>query len=317
MARRPDTFIVGAPKSGTTSLYAYLREHPDVFMSREKEPEYFAPDVVHMRRTGALSYPDDEARYLALFKAAATETRVGEASASYLASRAAPGLIRKFAPDARIIVMLRNPVDLVYSLYEHRVTHGSEWIGDFESALAADDDRRHGRRLQLGRGGIGAAYRDYASLGEQLERWLDAFPRERVHTIVFDDFIADTAGAYARVLRYLEVDPDFRPASFTVRNARHRVRSGPVRVLLNNGLTRWLSRSATPALVGERRAAKLANRFSRARVGRAPLASQPMAKATRASLEDEFHEDVERLGGLIRRDLATEWFGRQASDSAA
>jgi hypothetical protein len=317
MTRRPDTFIIGAPKAGTTSLYAYLREHPQVFMSREKEPEYFAPDMVHMRRGRPYLHPQDEGRYLALFSRVTTQIRVGEASASYLASHEAPRLLRGFQPDARYIAIVRNPVDLLYSLHGHRVAHGSEWIEDFAAALEADEDRRNGRNLQLGRAGRGAAYRDYAMLGEQLRRWFDEIGRERIHTIVFDDFIANTALEYAKVLRFLAVDDALEPPATGARNVSHRRRSGLMPLVLQNSLVRWVSRQALPAVVGERATAKLARRVDRQRFVREPVTIKPMATETRAQLELEFNDDVAELGALIGRDLKAEWFQRGQHDAAA
>lgn len=316
MKRRPDTFIIGAPKAGTTSLYAYLREHPQVFMSREKEPEYFAPDMVHMRRGRPFLYPTDEKRYMALFSRTNREIRVGEASASYLASHEAPRLIRAFQPDARIIAILRNPVDLIYSLYGHRVAHGSEWIDDFSAALEADDDRRNGRRLQLGRAGRGAAYRDYAMLGEQLQRWFDEFGEERIHTIIFDDFVANTEIEFAKVLKFIEVDDQFKPPAFAARNTSHRTRKGLMPLVFRNSWVRWLSRRGLPTLLGERLTAKLARRVDRQRFLREPIRIQLMASETRAQLEREFEQDVERLGALLGRDLKREWFGSGVATSA-
>lgn len=316
MKRRPDTFIIGAPKSGTTSLYAYLREHPQVFMSREKEPEYFAPDMVHMRRGRPYLYPIDEKRYMALFARANREIRIGEASTSYLASHEAPRLIRMFQPDARIIAILRNPIDLIHSLYGHRVAHRSEFIGDFAAALEADEDRREGRRLQLGRAGRGSAYRDYAMLGEQLQRWFDEFGEERIHTIIFDDFVADTQSEFAKVLEFIGVDNQFKPPAFAARNTSHRARTGLMPLVFRNSMVRWLSRRAFPALVGERLTAKLARRIDRQRFLREPVTIKPMSRATRAELEGEFGPDLDKLGALLGRDLKREWFGSGVAASA-
>jgi sulfotransferase family protein len=315
--RKPDTFIIGAPKAGTTSLYGYLREHPQVFMSREKEPGYFAPDMPHPRRGQPYTFPTDEKRYMDLFSRAKTETRIGEASTSYLASLEAARLIHAFQPDARIIVMLRNPVDLIYSLYQHRVVHGSESIDDFGASLELDEDRRSGRRLHLGRAGRGSAYRDHGMLGEQLERWFDEFGAERIHTIVFDDFVADTETEFAKALKFLDVDDTFRLPTFEARNVSHRARKGPVALIFRNPLVRWFSRRALPAVIGERRTAKLSRRLDRQRFSREQITIQPMTAETRAQLEREFEPDVAKLGALLGRNLKEEWYGRGGSGAPA
>jgi hypothetical protein len=123
-SRRPNFFIIGAPKSGTTSLYEYLEGHPDVFMSPVKEPFYFSPDVSTGARQRYL-YAPDHAAYLELFASAAAEARIGEASTTYMVSHEAPELIGAFAPDALLIAMVRNPVDMVHSA-QRRVSQGAE-----------------------------------------------------------------------------------------------------------------------------------------------------------------------------------------------
>ena len=122
--RKPNFFIVGAPKTGTTSFYAYLDGHPDVFMSPVKEPNFFSPDVMGTHRQSRWKYPEETDGYLTLYENARDEKRVGEASTSYLVSHAAPQAVHDFAPDALIIAMVRHPVDLMYSLHNERVLTG-------------------------------------------------------------------------------------------------------------------------------------------------------------------------------------------------
>ncbi|MEP7158919.1 MAG: sulfotransferase, partial [Chloroflexota bacterium] len=256
MGRRPNLFIIGAPKTGTTSLYSYLEGHPDVFMSPVKEPMYFCPDVRGgLRRR--YEHGEDEADYLDLFMGAGTERYLGEASTRYLASKVAPQLIHEFEPDARIVAMVRNPVDLVHALHNERVSYGTEEITDFDAAIAADSDRMAGRRLRPGSDPLWAAYRNAALLGEQVERWFDTFGLERVHVIVFDDFGADTPGEFRRLLEFLGIDPQYQPATFEVRRSSHRRRGGPLRVALENPVARWFSHRALPAMLGRANSSRL------------------------------------------------------------
>ena len=138
---KPDFFIVGAPRCGTTAMYEYLRVHPDVYMPLHKEPMYFGQDLtqLHVRLT--------ERDYLALFAEARPGQRIGEATTWYLFSKTAASEIRDFSPDARIIIMLRHPVDVMYSLHRELLFYRGETIDDFAEALAAEADRREGRRL--------------------------------------------------------------------------------------------------------------------------------------------------------------------------
>jgi len=109
---KPDFFLVGAPRSGTTALYTYLKSHPEIFMSPIKETQFFAADLLGEHRPIRTW-----AEYLNCFSGAQSEKRIGEASALYLSSRSAPAAIKAFCATARIIVILRNPVDMMYSLY--------------------------------------------------------------------------------------------------------------------------------------------------------------------------------------------------------
>ncbi|HUR15861.1 MAG TPA: sulfotransferase [Candidatus Limnocylindrales bacterium] len=310
--RRPDVFIVGAPKTGTTSLYEYLQEHPDVFMSPVKEPSYFSPDVrVRPARRYQYRYPEDQAKYDELFADARDEKRLGEASTTYLMSVGAPGRIHEYSPDARIIAMVRNPVDLVYSLHNERVSNGLEWMTDFEQAMAADEARRRGEDLPHNLEGFGVAYRDNAYLGEQLQRWLDEFGPDRVHVILFDEFAKDTPGHYRRVLEFLDVDPDFQPASFAVHNVSHRRRGGIVQGLFANPVGRFVSRKLLPKVLGQARTARNLRRVRQSPLMRRKHERQPLRPELRKQLQDEFTPDVELLGRLLGRDLRSLWFGER------
>ncbi len=307
---KPNLFIVGAPKSATTSLYAYLEGHPEIYMSPVKEPFYFSSDV-HGSLRRPYHYPDDEAAYLALFEDATDQKWLGEASTNYLVSKVAAGLVHDFQPESRIIAMLRNPVDLMYALHNERVSNGAEPIVDFAAAVAAEDDRRAGRRLPENFNSLGAVYADNALLGEQLQRWLDAFGRERVHVIVFGDFARDTAGEFRKVLEFLAVDPTYTPASFEARNRSNRRRGGFVRGLVDSRVAQGLRHRVLPAVIGEKSAYRIARRFSRSRFNRRAYQRPPMSPELYAQLEEFFAPDVARLGRLIGRNLGAEWFGTE------
>ena len=309
--RRPNLFLIGAPKSGTTSLYEYLRGHPDVFMSPMKEPFYFSPDVTSGPRRRQLRHGRDEQAYLELFADAAEQRWVGEASTAYMVSSVAAGLVKEFVPDARLIAMVRNPVEVTHALHGERVSHGVEDITDFEQALDADDDRRAGRRLPEGSSPLGATYVDAGRFGEQLERWFAAFGRDRVHVIVFDDFAANTATSFEDVLRFLEIDPTYRPSSFKVHNPSHRMRGGLIGTLRRSPLGR-AARRLVSRVMGERRATRLARENRHSRVARSANVREPLPPALRQRLEQALEPDVARLSRLLDRDLGALWFNRPA-----
>jgi hypothetical protein len=308
--RRPNLFIIGAPKSGTTSLYEYLRGHPDVFMSVMKEPFYFSPDVVSGPRRRQLRHPVDEAAYLDLFADARAERWVGEASTGYMVSDVAAKLVAEFEPDARMIAMLRNPVDVAHALHDERVSHGTEEITDFQAALDAEPDRHAGKRLPAGTSRLGATYLPSGRFAEQLERWFSAFSRERVHVVVFDDFAADTAASFEEVLRFLDVDAGYRPSSFEIHNPSHRMRTGVVGTHRRSRAGRVL-RKLVGRVAGDRRATRLAREARHSRLARSSSAREPLSPALRDRLEAEFADDVARLGDMLGRDLASLWFARR------
>ena len=129
---RPDFFIVGAFKSGSTALYEGLRRHPQIFMPFHKEPLYFGDDLT--RRYGRMT----EADYLRLFRNAQPGQRIGEASTWYLYSTSAAHEIKQFSPDAKIVVVLRNPVDVMYAQHNQLIFNVIEDIPDFAEALGAE-----------------------------------------------------------------------------------------------------------------------------------------------------------------------------------
>ena len=137
----PNFFIVGAPKCGTTALYAYLAQHPDVFMSDPKEPHYFGSDLDFRYRRR----PSDQ-QYRSYFAGAGDRRRIGEGSVWYLYSECAADEIGQAVPDARIIVMLRDPVEMIPSLHSQFVYNGHEDLA-LADALAAEEDRAQGRRI--------------------------------------------------------------------------------------------------------------------------------------------------------------------------
>lgn len=313
VTRRPDLFIIGAAKSGTTSLYDYLHDHPEIYMSPVKEPAYFSPDVVSPRNSGANRL--DLARYLALFAGATDEKRVGEASPHYLYSRKAPGLIHDFQPAARIVAILRNPVDVAYSLHGQRLSNGTETIADFELALAADERPDAGgpnRRRMIDGGG---SYRDRARYAQQLQRWFEVFARDRCHLIILEDLTADTATVFRRLLEFLDVDPGYRPDSFQASNRSYRM-SGPWRRLITSGPIRWARHQMMPALVGGERAARLGRQLKQRPLIHRPTARSPLDPGLRLRLEDDFAADVARLSELLDRDLSTLWFQRPSGGTA-
>jgi hypothetical protein len=296
VAARPDFFIVGAPKSGTTAMYEYLRAHPQLFMPERKELRFFGSDL-EIRDRSQLGMDE----YLAFFAGSGAARRIGTAYVWYLFSQRAAAEIHEFAPNAEIIAMLRNPIEMVWSLHSEHLFNGNEDIRDFTGALDAEPDRRQGRRIPAhAHLPQGLLYSQVPRYAEQLERYFTTFGRDRVHAIVYDDFAADVRSSYRSALSFLGVDADFSPPAFEVINANKRTRSEWFRQFLARPpeLPRRLIRTVVPASV--RRAA-----YERAkRMNIAATRREPMSPATRERLRRVFEPEVERLSLLLDRDLS-------------
>ena len=198
----PDFLVLGAQKAGTTALYAYLRWHPGITGPSWKEVSFFDR---HWWR--------GEGWYRGQFPLRSGGQIVGEASPSYLFHPLAPERARTLVPDARLIALVRNPVDRAYSQYQHAVALGRELLS-FEDALAAEDERTRGEvdRLVADPRAFSGAWWDhtYVARGryaEQLERWLRVFPREQLLVVVTEELGAAPGETYAASLGFLGSAP--------------------------------------------------------------------------------------------------------------
>jgi hypothetical protein len=296
----PSFFIVGAPGCGTTFMHEHLRAHPDIFMPEVKEPSYFCTDLDYGTSADGRIFTRDLETYLALFQLVRKGQIAGEASPFYLYSTAAAGRIASFRPDARIIIMLRDPADMIRYLHARRYFVGSEDIERFEDALAAEDARQRGERLPADVWNVkGLFYREVGRYAEQVERYLITFPREQIKIIIFEEFRRDPVGTYRDVLRFLGVDTDqvLRPTqvnpSLGARNRRLH------RFLLTPSLRKGFRRVAPSALHRP-----LRDLITRANSRQSRPYLDPFL---RARLQAEYQPDVARLSELIGRDLMAIW----------
>ena len=291
---KPNLFIVGIPKAGTTSMHNYLAQHPEIFMSPYKEPYYFASDLNFSWRVRELS------QYLSLFNFSGTPKYIGESSPGYMYSKVAAKQIKEFCPTARIIVLLRNPIDMLYSLHGQLLLTAHEDILDFEEALSAQEDRRQGKRIpeRCDESKI-LLYFDIALYSSQLKRYLDLFGSENVHIVLFEDFSKNTAIAYRQTLKFLEVDPNFE-ARFDVHNRAKSLPNLAARsFLFKYPALKTLFRKVLPLswVAG-----------AREHLGRLTQPQRPknIDLAVRVRLRQQFQSEIEELSHLLDRDL-THW----------
>ncbi len=281
-------------------MYAYLREHPAIYLPERKELHYFGSDLVRRHRV-----PMSDDVYDQHYAAVPAGSIVGTAFVWYLYSQTAAEEIARVAPTARIVVMLRNPVDMLPALHAENLSNGNEDIDGFAEALAAEADRRAGRRIppeaHLPQGLL---YSEVPRYTEQLQRYFHAFGRDRVHVVIFDDFRRDPAKAYADVLRFLDLDAAFQPSSFEIINPRHRIRSQRMRRFLSHpsGVSRRMARAFVPQRLRHGLWARLAAANTRT------VSPPGVPPSVQQRLHSMFADEVERLSTLLDVDLSA-WRG--------
>ncbi len=310
--RLPDFFIVGQPKSGTTALYEMLRRLPQVFMSDLKEPRYFSSDLpspYQPRAPGeppAATYQD----YLDLFAPATPGQLVGEASTSYIWSRTAAREIAAARPDARIIAIFREPASFVRSMHLQLLQINVEKERRLRRALELEAQRRQGHALPdvVAHWPAVLLYTDRVRYTEQLRRYHEAFAREQVLALVYDDFRADNEGTLRRVLEFLglehegpvellEANPSVRMRSVALEEALHAVSVG------RDPASR-AAKSVIKALT-PRSLRRGAHRAVRERV----VFGAPGADDEQLMLElrRRFKGEVQAFGDYLGRDLVSLW----------
>lgn len=203
----PDFFLIGAPKAGTTALHAALARHPGLYLSPVKEPKYYlcdgAPPAAQAGPGDAHSAREwvwDRDRYAALFAAAPAGALRGESTPFYLYDRAAHRRIKRDVPDARLIAVLRDPVDRAHSNWMHLWSDGLEPIGDFVAACEAEDERIAAGYAPFWH------YRSVGRYGEQLEHLYSVFDRSQVHVLRYRQLVDSPVETLAAIGRFLGVE---------------------------------------------------------------------------------------------------------------
>lgn len=302
---KPNLFIVGQPKCGTTALHQFLDEHPDIFMSPYKEPSYLCSDFHEESDAyhgGQVYFPIRKPEdYMALFADAKDEQVIGESSVNYLYSKTAAREIHTCNPDARIIIVLRNPVDFLYSLYQMNVRRAWEPEPNLKSALAIEDQRRNGKRLPANvHFPSNLYYMERAKYYEQVKRFVDLFDRNRIKILVYEDFQRDNASAYREVLEFLGVDASFQP-EFRIINPSRSVRNETLNALLRQ---RWVVRLGYLLIPQSKYVWVQRNVLNRLFGNNRP---PPLNTDLSVQLRATFREDVERTAEFVGQDLVSKW----------
>lgn len=307
-SRKPNFFIVGAPKCGTTALYHSLLEHPEVYLPRSSDPRSYWISKEPLHFCDDLGIGDwiriaRESDYAQLFADAGTARRVGEVSALYLMSPNAPHRIREYVEeDCKILITLRPPVDWMRSWHHDCLRYAHETIADFRAALAAEPEREAGRKIAKHCGFSGClAYRKAARFSEQVSRYYDVFGKDRVKVVLMEDLAADSPVVLAEIATFLGIAPDF-PFRLERQNDSHNLsRFHHLEFRISRKL------ADKPALANLLEAVphglheayrKMVFRYF------PPLSDKSIDPDLRSELVDEFRPEVARLGDLLDRDLS-------------
>jgi hypothetical protein len=295
----PNFFLVGAPKCGTTAMATYLARHPDVFVAR-KELHYFGSDLV-LHHWDRITWDE----YLRAFSRTDSERYRCDASVQYLGSRCAAQEIKQFDPLAKVLIMVRNPVNLMYSLHGQSLYSQEEDISDFSQALAAEDDRLAGRRLPPHMHRLEhVCYRENARLAPKVARYLEVFGPENTLVLIFEEFVNDPLDAYLETLRFLGLEDDGNRDFAVVNSGNKGIRHEGLAQFLRHppAPVRRLVRGALPSKALRQRIGEKASKPI-LQASTVTTERPPMDKSLRALLSKEFAYQQIELERLLERQL--------------
>ena len=308
----PNFFVVGAPKAGTTSLYHYLDQHPEIYMSPIKEPNYFAEEIRLVNMCGELQEqtsrdlqalhqylqgPMSEKRfgglvsdwddYLKLFRNVKAEKAIGEASVSYLWSSTAAENIRLRIPNAKIIMILRNPADRAFSQYLENLANGriqNSFREQIESGAACRDKKFR----------VMHPFLEFGLYHDQVNRFLERFPKKNVRILLYHEYQTQPAKLLMDTCSFLNVDPAFTPDT----SRKHLQPYVPRSIATSRLLKRYGVWQRVRALIPTALESPLRTVVFR---GRKSIRMNP---EDRQFLVEYYKEDVHKLAGLLGRDLS-------------
>lgn len=293
----PNLFIVGAGKAGTYSIYSHLAKHPDIYMSPNKEPNFFGSDL-HFQKTRIT-----KDSYLALFENSSSYKYRGEASVSYLLSKTAAKEIKDFSPEAKIIIMLRNPVDVMYARYFQNRKFAVEPASTFEKALEKEELRRKGKDIPK-EAAIAEMlfYREWVNYTNQMEQYVKVFGWENTFVGILDDLkeqpfdFLHQLGSFLSVTGLAEISMEATNKNTIVRSHfLNRIVRGQVEYV------KPLGRALLPSRNLRANLKKALSNYNLKTASRKPLDPNLTKK-----LKKELTSEIENLSSFLNRDL-THW----------
>lgn len=300
--KKPNLFLIGGAKCGTTSMASYLSQHPQVFWSDPKELWYFCrPDFPH--KSGE---PLSEDQYLNHFtRSTSQHIYLAEGSVSYLYAEGAVQRILEFNSSAKFIVMIRNPLEAIFSLHRQMLMNMQESEPDFEKAWRLQGERRIGKKVPMKcQNSRYLLYKDWCLWGKQLEHVYQVAGEENVCVLLFDDFKRNPKREYERVLSFLGLNSDDR-FEFPVENKGKSYRNQKLVNVLDSLLV--LGSRVRTALGLSYSIPFIVRLVSKIKGRQLTEVSQNrLSNEVRHELEEAFRSDIELLSRLLGRDL-TDW----------
>jgi hypothetical protein len=303
---KPNLFIVGQPKSGTTALHQFLGQHPEIFMSSIKEPHFFCADF-HLesdRAYGKQRFFDfrNESAYMQLFARAKNIKFAGESSTNYLYSQVAAEKIHNFNPDAKIIIVLREPAKFLYSLHSHYVKFTEENEPDFLTALALESERKQEKATSPRV--TSPSYLYYSQrvkYYQQIKRYCDRFDSDQIKVVIFEEFKSDNERGFRDILEFLGVDSSFTP-EYAAINVNKEVKFKAVNNIVNSPLVKSISKNLL---------SQEFNDFVRDNIVEKLLWHQApktqMPEEIEVKLMQQYQPEVIKTSELLNLDLVTKW----------
>ena len=306
MNHKPNLFIVGAPKCGTTSLHHYLAQHPDIYMSTLKEMPFFCSDLIAEsdKHHGSKKYFLTRYKevYMKSFSQATNEKVLGESTVWNLYSKKAAKNIKKFNPQAKIIIMLREPVAAMYSLYA-QLYPINENMKTFETALSKEEKRKKGQDIP--KYTLFPSSLFYSSVFDyvpQIKRYYDLFPKKQIKIIILDDLQQNPEKVYGEVISFLGLRTKQLP-DFSVKNPSHQTRFSFYEKWLAN-TPKWIKNTVV-TLIPMKYCEKILTFFYN--LNKRKKEKTPLPTLLQKRLQKQEYKRVVALGKLLKRDLLTLW----------
>jgi len=278
----PNFFIVGASKSGTTSLYAYLNENPEVYMSPIKEPRYFH-NFIHETYLKRIK---ETSKYLRLFKKVRNEKAIGEASPTYLFDPDSPKLIKKAVPHARIIIILRDPVKRSFSHYLMHKNNGRETESFYQVIQRGIKREKNSKEYN--------PCLDRGLYFNQVSRYFEIFGRDKVKVLIFEEFIKDPKKTIKEILDFLDVKSEILSKILKTYNVYREPTGKAAKLILKSSTIDKIAVSLIPQSIRRRLKETITEK---------PKEKPIMTEMDRLSLESFYYQDVKNLQNLLQRRL--------------